>query len=121
MNKGFGLRVKSLRLKLGVSHKLLAAQSGLTKMLITRLEAGYADEGELTRDQLLLLAAALNTTASELVSPPVPRAEVGRVLARRSASSFVQHELVLALNACPRCGLGVDGAKCPNGHPNDNT
>jgi len=121
MNKKFGERVRHLRVRLGLKRKYVAVNSGLSEWLIARLEAGHADQGDLNPQALAALAATLNVTVSDLVAQS-PDAGPGRVIAQRKASSVIQQELSFGtVDACPSCGLKFLGARCPNGHPNDNT
>jgi transcriptional regulator with XRE-family HTH domain len=121
MDKKFGQRVKNLRVRLGLKRKYVAVNCGLSEWWIARIEAGHADQGELNLQALAALAETLNVAVSDLVAPSSDTGP-GRVVAQRRPSSLIQHELTFgSADACPSCGLKFLGARCPNGHPNDNT
>lgn len=123
MNREFGKRVKQARLALGMKRKYLAVKAGLTEWFITSVEAGHADDGDLNREQLDALAAALGVSRAELISPPPAPPAIGQVVAQRTAAYVVQGVFNFGSDPCPQpgCGQPFLGGRCSNGHLNDNT
>ncbi|HUS15127.1 MAG TPA: helix-turn-helix transcriptional regulator [Chloroflexia bacterium] len=75
-NSAFGERLRALRKARNLTQVALGEASGLTRSHISRLEAG--DIRLPSRERLLQLAAALGTTADDLLAAAGYRHEVPR-------------------------------------------
>ena len=63
----FGLRIKEMRVALGMTQEQLAAHAGFFRTYMSRIETGEANP---TFDALLILATALQVHPAALFEPP---------------------------------------------------
>jgi transcriptional regulator with XRE-family HTH domain len=71
----FGVRLRELRAKAGLTQAELAAKSGLHRQMIARFELGTRGP---SWESAVALAAALGVSVQEFVGPMVPRRRKGK-------------------------------------------